>query len=275
MTRLVVTLAFIEILSLMQHQGSVPSVHIVTAASANPIHHHYSSSNSIRGTDSRSNCAITGGATAFVSPKVFGGIHRNTRNRSKIPRGKEYNVHHNRNARMTRMVLNYRNETSAETEDQKEQQDNNGNNHNLHLNGIRSPYNKNNNDANDDDGRNNSIDTFTEGDPELNFTDKQLDYVGAGTLGDIMSEDTIISAATITNNSINSNECTNQDSSAENIPKSGLVTSTGGLQAQFGHKIPNLTPLDRIALTANGNLQRICSSYYDAPVHVYVESSHF
>lgn len=54
--------------------------------------------------------------------------------------------------------------------------------------------------------------------------------------------------------------------------KSGLVTSVGGtLQSQFGHKVPNLSPLDRIALTANGNMQRIVSSFYDSPVHVYVE----
>ena len=52
---------------------------------------------------------------------------------------------------------------------------------------------------------------------------------------------------------------------------SGLVTKTGGtLCSQFKSKIPNLSPLDRIALTANGNLQRIFSSYYDAPVHVFV-----
>lgn len=30
--------------------------------------------------------------------------------------------------------------------------------------------------------------------------------------------------------------------------------------------------MERIALTANGNLQRIFSSYYDAPVHVHVDS---
>ena len=53
---------------------------------------------------------------------------------------------------------------------------------------------------------------------------------------------------------------------------SGLVTCAGGtLQSQFGHKISNLSPIDRIALTANGNMQRIVSSFYDAPVHVYVE----
>jgi len=58
----------------------------------------------------------------------------------------------------------------------------------------------------------------------------------------------------------------------DSSPKSGLVTSAGGtLQSQFGHKISNLSPIDRIALTANGNMQRIVSSFYDAPVHVYVE----
>jgi len=58
----------------------------------------------------------------------------------------------------------------------------------------------------------------------------------------------------------------------QKLIKSGLVTSAGGtLQSQFGHRIPNLSPLDRIALTANGNMQRIVSSFYDAPVHVYVE----
>jgi len=31
-------------------------------------------------------------------------------------------------------------------------------------------------------------------------------------------------------------------------------------------------PLDRMALTANGNLQRLVASYYDAPVSVVVES---
>ena len=54
---------------------------------------------------------------------------------------------------------------------------------------------------------------------------------------------------------------------------SGLVTTDGGtLYHQFGHKMGgSLSPLERIALTANGNLQRIFSSYYDAPVHVHVD----
>lgn len=51
---------------------------------------------------------------------------------------------------------------------------------------------------------------------------------------------------------------------------SGLVTSSSRnetLAAKFG-----IThPLDRMALTANGNLQRLFSSYYDAPVFVHVD----
>ncbi|KAL7546936.1 hypothetical protein ACHAWF_010255 [Thalassiosira exigua] len=49
----------------------------------------------------------------------------------------------------------------------------------------------------------------------------------------------------------------------------GLVTREGGeLNARFSC---DFTPMERIALTANGNLQRIFSSYYDAPVHVHVD----
>lgn len=91
--------------------------------------------------------------------------------------------------------------------------------------------------------------------------EKQIDYDGAGTFGDIMSEppSPIPPSSPV-------------DDNVDNIVKRGLVTSTGGtLQSQFGSKISNLTPLDRIALTANGNLQRIFSSYYDAPVHVHVD----
>jgi len=48
----------------------------------------------------------------------------------------------------------------------------------------------------------------------------------------------------------------------------GLVTSeTYSLEKTYG--ISN--PLDRMAVTANGNLQRLFSSYYDAPVVVEVE----
>lgn len=71
------------------------------------------------------------------------------------------------------------------------------------------------------------------------------DYKGAGTLGDIMSSQ-----------------------QTSNV-FSGLVTTDGGLlQHQFGVHFP----MDRMALTANGNLQRLFSSYYDSPVHVVVDA---
>jgi chorismate-pyruvate lyase len=62
-------------------------------------------------------------------------------------------------------------------------------------------------------------------------------------------------------------------SNVSTMPISGLVTDSGGtLQRSFGLKAQGyLTPLERIALTANGNLQRIFSSYYDAPVHILVQ----
>ncbi|KAL3772608.1 hypothetical protein ACHAWU_002514 [Discostella pseudostelligera] len=50
----------------------------------------------------------------------------------------------------------------------------------------------------------------------------------------------------------------------------GLVTKEGG-ELNFRYNC-NFTPMERIALTANGNLQRIFSSYYDAPIHVRVDS---
>jgi len=50
--------------------------------------------------------------------------------------------------------------------------------------------------------------------------------------------------------------------------RDGLVTSsTYSLSKRYGiHH-----PLDRMAVTANGNLQRLFSSYYDAPVTVIVD----
>eukprot|EP00977_Amphora_coffeiformis_P004088 scaffold823_cov219-Amphora_coffeaeformis.AAC.6 len=50
----------------------------------------------------------------------------------------------------------------------------------------------------------------------------------------------------------------------------GLVTESEGLSAHYGID----HPLDRMALTANGNLQRLVSSYYDAPVSVVVDYCH-
>lgn len=82
----------------------------------------------------------------------------------------------------------------------------------------------------------------------------EFDTVGAGTLGDIM---------TGTQNNANTN-------SSQTAIIDGLVTKEGGeLNAKFGCRF---SPMERIALTANGNLQRIFSSYYDAPIHVHVDS---
>ena len=141
--------------------------------------------------------------------------------------------------------------------------------------------------------------------------EKRLDYVGAGTLGDIMSDpseddvnvklnaggvdtaDAVCDELVCDDDNIIEEETRNQCMSVADVKskkemglddlgthsnsisgptKSGLVTSTGGtLTAQYGLKIPDMSPLDRIALTANGNLQRIFSSFYDAPVHVHVD----
>lgn len=57
---------------------------------------------------------------------------------------------------------------------------------------------------------------------------------------------------------------------ADLLFRDGLVTSeTYSLAQVYGiHH-----PLDRMAVTANGNLQRLFSSYYDAPVRVLVDYS--
>lgn len=78
---------------------------------------------------------------------------------------------------------------------------------------------------------------------------------GGGTLGDIMS-------SLITRN---------DDDDAEGMMlllRDGLVTKESQSLARAFH-IHN--PLDRMAVTANGNLQRLFSSYYDAPVMVVVQ----
>lgn len=115
--------------------------------------------------------------------------------------------------------------------------------------------------------------------------EKRIDYAGAGTLGDIMSSDEGILSATAGTRSTGVSESDTTMPNADGVVVStstyasasygsdeGLVTTAGGtLQARFGNKIPNMSPLERIALTSNGNLQRIFSSYYDAPVHVHVD----
>jgi hypothetical protein len=117
-------------------------------------------------------------------------------------------------------------------------------------------------------------------------TEENIDFFGAGTLGDIMSDpsevtmkcDTatqygvVYTETKLVQDSVSGLNITVDRSDVRKLTSSGLVTSTGGtLTAQFGQKISNLSPLDRIALTANGNLQRIFSSFYDAPVHVHIE----
>mmetsp|Transcript_21616 Transcript_21616/g.46881 ORF Transcript_21616/g.46881 Transcript_21616/m.46881 type:complete len:327 (-) Transcript_21616:1297-2277(-) len=95
--------------------------------------------------------------------------------------------------------------------------------------------------------------TFTE-----TIDNDEIDIVGAGTLGDIMAGDSVSGNLEMP---ANPNPTTVKD---------GLVTKEGGeLNARFNC---NFTPMERIALTANGNLQRIFSSFYDAPVHVHVDS---
>jgi hypothetical protein len=130
--------------------------------------------------------------------------------------------------------------------------------------------------------------------------DDALDVAGGGTLGDIMSfpehnpneMSQYLQDNTYQNNAtealdanpdagdkihLRESEATgatlNVHLDSNTSRSSGLVTSVGGtLQSQFGRKMRgHLSPLERIALTANGNLQRIFSSYYDAPVHVHVE----
>ena len=91
----------------------------------------------------------------------------------------------------------------------------------------------------------------------------------AGTLGDILVSEG--EEVNIMKKGPPSDSSTSTELDTD-VPNPGLVTSTGGtLGRQFGSKLSNLTPLDRIALTANGNLQRIISSYYDAPVHVHID----
>ena len=90
---------------------------------------------------------------------------------------------------------------------------------------------------------------LTNDEPAVDEQTTKRDFTGAGTLGDIMSDESQFS------------EC--------GLSNAGLVTLDGGtLAARFGIT----SRLDRMALTANGNLQRLFSSYYDAPVHVVVDS---
>ena len=112
---------------------------------------------------------------------------------------------------------------------------------------------------------------YSSGDSSVDMDD-DIDIVGGGTLGDIMSS-SAVSDDTVNdrlgssnyNNSLRDKETTQQPAVI-----AGLVTTEGGeLNTRF--QGCNFTPMERIALTANGNLQRIFSSFYDAPVHVHVD----
>ena len=103
----------------------------------------------------------------------------------------------------------------------------------------------------------------------------EMDIVGSGTLGDIMSgspdtntqTSSLIQSTTVPNSTTHSYNNNNNSPSSKVID--GLVTKEGGeLNTRFQC---NFTPMERIALTSNGNLQRIFSSYYDAPVHVHID----
>lgn len=104
-------------------------------------------------------------------------------------------------------------------------------------------------------------------------------------LGDIMSSDTSVVSSTVgpvfgrdsTNattsptmaTSAPKNETNGAPSSSSAAAPTTTASSSNGylaLQYDIQH------PLDRLALTANGNLQRLVASYYDAPVTVVVES---
>ena len=92
----------------------------------------------------------------------------------------------------------------------------------------------------------------------------ERDIAGAGTLGDIMARPA--DQQWYQSPSRDSSRVTPTSTVID-----GLVTKEGGeLNARFPGC--NFTPMERIALTANGTLQRIFSSYYDAPVHVHVDS---
>ena len=172
-------------------------------------------------------------------------------------------------------------------------------------------------DTNEDAAQSNNIDSTVDStevsidEDDESFLDefghpieeKRIDYVGAGTLGDIMSSDdgfrfSAVSAEQLqqpssadegarggidsstdvdevktyaTTSSSCSSTTIREDGNALSHDE-GLVTTAGGtLEARFGEKIPRMSPLERITLTSNGNLQRIFSSYYDAPVHVHVD----
>jgi len=84
-------------------------------------------------------------------------------------------------------------------------------------------------------------------------------YFAEGTLGDIMSRK-------------EGNETIFSKEKVSPLTRDGLVTTyttSDSLSSRYG--IEN--PLDRMVLTANGNLQRLVSSYYDSPVEVVIDEA--
>ena len=110
-----------------------------------------------------------------------------------------------------------------------------------------------------------------------NIMDEEGAQLVSGTIGDIMSRTRLsgtispANATTASRRTISPSSDTAQRQEEPNrflLPKDGLVTTSQyGLAKAFGI----VHPLDRMAVTANGNLQRLFSSYYDAPVYVVVD----
>ena len=93
-------------------------------------------------------------------------------------------------------------------------------------------------------------------------------------LGDIMATDETSYYESFTTTLDDDNERERQQQ-IHHHHHSGLVTSIALNGKMLNEKFvadPPFSALDRIILTANGNLQRIISSYYDAPVEVKVVS---
>jgi len=89
--------------------------------------------------------------------------------------------------------------------------------------------------------------------------------VPGSTLGDIMSSGLSTTPAATTTTP------TPQDRSSSSSSSSKASDDDGGDATTLAARYGIVNALDRMALTANGNLQRLVSSYYDAPVEVVVD----
>jgi hypothetical protein len=117
----------------------------------------------------------------------------------------------------------------------------------------------------------NSTNTTTTNDDEMNVVETTSSSFNpastplettetGGTLGDIMNTEPPPSSSS-----------SSSSSALSSSTSSGLVMNEN---PSLNDRYPNcyFTPMERIALTANGNLQRIFASYYDTPVTVKVIS---